>query len=460
MLQNPNVKTNEHYEPYYGFRQTPFGLTPNPRFVFPSKSHERTLQTILHGLARREGLMLITGDIGCGKTTLCRRLLSQLPPRTFISVILNPFLTAEDLLKQVLVDFGLVSNADIRGGALTNASCHDLVRTLHDFLGSLARLDASAVIILDEAQDLTLRTIEQIRLLSNYETDSTKLLQIILAGQLNLEAILELESLRQFGQRISRRCRLEPLEPDEVKPYIAWRITAALADPDRPVISRAAGRARDAVNAFPFSRPAIEAISRISGRVPRIINLLCDRALERGRANGRVGIDIRLVSEAARDLKLDVPLSIRIVEQRAAAAILATSALCAAAIVLVRQLPAEVPPSPVVQESVTAAPSAPVSASAAAPAPEPPPIPEVPSLAAVGAPGRSFELAVASFRTATRARDVAGTLQQNGYPASVVASAQWQRVIVGPFATLDAAEAARTALAALNFTDVGIRETR
>ncbi len=148
--------------------------------------------------------MLVTGDIGCGKTTLCRRLLAMLPPRTFISVILNPFLTAEDLLKQVLVDFGLVSNADIRGGALTNASCHDLVRTLHDFLGTLAQLDASAVIILDEAQDLTLRTIEQIRLLSNYETDSTKLLQIILVGQTNLEAILELEQLRQFGQRISR----------------------------------------------------------------------------------------------------------------------------------------------------------------------------------------------------------------------------------------------------------------
>jgi general secretion pathway protein A len=454
MLQNAK-HTGEHYEPYYGFRQTPFGLTPNPRFVFPSKSHERTLEMILHGLARREGLMLITGDIGCGKTTLCRRLLSKLPPRTFISVILNPFLTAEDLLKQVLVDFGLVSNADIRGGALTNASCHDLVRTLHDFLGTLANLDASAVIILDEAQDLTLRTIEQIRLLSNYETDSKKLLQIILAGQLNLEAILELESLRQFGQRISRRCRLEPLEADEVKPYIAWRITAALADPDRPVVSRAAERARDAVNAFPFSRGAIQAISQISGRVPRVINLLCDRALERGRAHGKVGIDVRLVAEAARDLKIAVPLPIRMVEQRAAAAILAVSALCAASIVVVRQFPEWIQPAATVQDSV-----APVSAPVPAPAPEPQRLPEAPALAAVTAPVRSFELAVASFKTAARARDVAGTLQQNGYPASVVASAQWQRVIVGPFSTLDAAEAARSALAALNFTDVGIRETR
>ncbi len=308
MLQQAR-RVPDGYEPYYGFRQTPFGLTPNPRFVFPSSAHQRALKTILHGLSRREGLMLVTGDIGCGKTTLCRRLLSRLPPRTFISVILNPFLTAEDLLKQVLVDFGLVSNADIRGGALTNASCHDLVRTLHDFLGTLAKLDASAVIILDEAQDLTLRTIEQIRLLSNYETDSTKLLQIILVGQTNLEAILELEQLRQFGQRISRRCRLEPLEPGEVRPYIAWRIAAALADPDRPIVARAAERTRDAVDPLPFSPAVVRAIASMSGRVPRLINLLCDRALEQGRANGNVAIRVGMIGDAARDLKIAVPLS-------------------------------------------------------------------------------------------------------------------------------------------------------
>ena len=448
MLQQAR-RVPDDYEPYYGFRQTPFGLTPNPRFVFPSAAHERTLQTILHGLSRREGLMLVTGDIGCGKTTLCRRLLTLLPPRTFISVILNPFLTAEDLLKQVLVDFGLVSNADIRGGALTNASCHDLVRTLHDFLGTLAKLDASAVIILDEAQDLTLRTIEQIRLLSNYETDSTKLLQIMLVGQTNLEGILELEQLRQFGQRISRRCRLEPLEPGEIRPYIAWRIAAALADPDRPIVARAAERTRDAVDPLPFSPAAVRAIASVSGRVPRIINLLCDRALEQGRANGNVAIDVRMVADAARDLKIAVPLSVRIVEQRTPLAILAASALCAASIVIVRLQPVQIVP---------AAPQE-LTAPAIAPA-TPQPIPELTPLAAVVAPSRSFELAVASFKTAARAHDVAGALTQSGYRASVVASAQWQRVIVGPFETRDDAEAARQALMALHFNDVGIRETQ
>jgi len=439
-----------HYEPHYGFRQTPFGLTPNPRFVFPSQSHERAMGTILHGLARREGLMLVTGDIGCGKTTLCRRLLAQLPPRTFISVILNPFLTAEDLLKQVLVDFGLVSNADIRGGALTNASCHDLVRTLHDFLGTLARLESSAVIILDEAQDLTLRTIEQIRLLSNYETDTAKLLQIILAGQTNLEALLELEQLRQFGQRISRRCRIDPLVPGEVRPYIAWRIAVALADPARPIVSRAAERARDAVNAFPFSGAAVRAITRISGGVPRIVNLLCDRSLELAGAGGHVAIDVRIVTEAARDLKIRVPLSVTAVEQAAPLAILAVSAVCAASIVVVRQFPAQsaLPPPP-----LTVAP-------ADSPAPAPQPVPELIPLTAAAEPSKSFELSVASFRTAARAQDVAGELQQSGYPATVVPAAEWQRVIVGPFDTLDAATSAREALTALHFGEIGIRERR
>ena len=438
-----------HYEPHYGFRQTPFGLTPNPRFVFPSQSHERAMGTILHGLARREGLMLVTGDIGCGKTTLCRRLLAQLPPRTFISVILNPFLTAEDLLKQVLVDFGLVSNADIRGGALTNASCHDLVRTLHDFLGTLARLEASAVIILDEAQDLTLRTIEQIRLLSNYETDSAKLLQIILAGQTNLETLLELEQLRQFGQRISRRCRIDPLTPGEVRPYIAWRIAAALADPARPLVSRAAERARDAVNAFPFSNAAVRAVTRISGGVPRIVNLLCDRSLELAGAGGHIAIDVAIVTQAARDLKISIPLSVTAAQQAAPIAILAASAVCAASIVVVRQFPAQsaLPPAP---SSV---------APAAAPAPAQP-VPELIPLTADAEPSKSFELSVASFRTAARAQDVAGELQQSGYPATVVPAAEWQRVMVGPFDTLDAARAARDALTALHFGDIGIRETR
>ena len=449
MLQQAR-RVPDGYEPYYGFRQTPFGLTPNPRFVFPSSAHERALKTILHGLSRREGLMLVTGDIGCGKTTLCRRLLSLLPPRTFISVILNPFLTAEDLLKQVLVDFGLVSNADIRGGALTNASCHDLVRTLHDFLGTLAKLDASAVIILDEAQDLTLRTIEQIRLLSNYETDSTKLLQIILVGQTNLEGILELEQLRSVRPTHLEKvpARAARARRSQAVYRLAHRGRARRSD--RPIVARAAKRTRDAVDPLPFSPAAVRAIASMSGRVPRVINLLCDRALEQGRTNGNVAIDVGMIGNAARDLKIAVPFSVQVVEQRTPLVILAASVLCAASIVVVRLQPAQVAPYAPPQELTTPV-AAPPSAE---------PIPELTPLAAVATPSRSFELAVASFKTAARAQDVAGALQQSGYRASVVASAQWQRVIVGPFETLDAAQAARQALSALHFNDVGIRETQ
>ena len=182
-----------------------------------------------------------------------------------------------------------------------------------------------------------------------------------------------------------------------------------------------------------------------------MINLLCDRSLERGRANGNVAIDVRLVAEAARDLKIAIPMSVNLVEQRTPAAILAASALCALSIVIARQYPGLVMPAPPPRELV-----APV----VAPAPAPEAMPVLTPLAAAAEPSTSFELAVASFKTAARAHDVAGTLQQSGYRASVVASSQWQRVIVGPFETLNAAEAAREALAALHFNDVGIKETR
>src|SRR5262245_53253241 len=132
-------------EEYFGFTQAPFSLTPDPAFAFAAESHERALRVILHGLSRHEGLMLLTGDIGCGKTTLCRRLLPMLPARSFLSLVLNPFLTAEDLLNQVLQDFGLVSNDDLRRGALTKANAHELGRTLQEFLNSLEQIDGTAI---------------------------------------------------------------------------------------------------------------------------------------------------------------------------------------------------------------------------------------------------------------------------------------------------------------------------
>ena len=294
------------YDEYYGFRQAPFSLTPDPNFVYNSPSHERALQTILHGLARREGLLVITGDIGCGKTTLCRRLLPMLPPRTFLSLVLNPFLAADDLLKQVLEDFGLVSSTDVRSGSLSRASAHDMARTLHEFLKTLGQMNGTAVIIVDEAQNLPLRTLEQIRLLSNFETETTKLLQIILVGQRNLEPILALEEMRQLNQRVSRKCRIEPLNPSEVSGYIDCRLTAAMVD--RSNLSKEKTPEPPRVH---FAPAAVDAITKLSGGVPRIINLICDRALEVGHAAGAMTIEKRTVLAAATELELPIPSALR-----------------------------------------------------------------------------------------------------------------------------------------------------
>jgi general secretion pathway protein A len=287
------------HDDHYGFREPPFSLTPDPKFAFSSESHERALRTLLYALSRHEGLIVVTGEIGCGKTTLCRRLLPHLPQRTFLSLVLNPFLTADDLLKQVLEDYGLVSGDDLRRGALARASCHELARTLHEFLNSLVQINGTAVIIVDEAQNLPLRTLEQIRLLSNFETDNRKLLQIILVGQRNLDPILELEELRQLTQRVSRRCRIDPLPASEVAAYVEHRLVTAMPPNEPPRVQ--------------FTPGAYKTLARVSKGVPRMINLLCDRALELGHASGTDVIDRRGILASAADLGLPVPATARLV---------------------------------------------------------------------------------------------------------------------------------------------------
>lgn len=457
------------YDEFYGFRHTPFSLTPNPQFVYPSASHELALRTILHALARREGLMLLTGAIGCGKTTLCRRLLQLLPPRTFLSLVLNPFLSADDLLKEVLEDFGLVSSADIRTGPLANVSCHELARTLQEFLGSLDRLNASAVIIVDEAQNLPVKTLEQIRLLSNFETDTAKLLQIILVGQSNLEPILALDEMRQLNQRISRKCRLEPLSPDEVGLYVDWRLSIALSDsldhpPDPAGASlTSGGGAGDTGRTKPvsFTSRALRDVARLSAGIPRVINLLCDRALEIGCSRGAVSINRRLMRAAAHDLEIPVPASIRLGGLRpitASLIIVPVLAMSAAFWHISRSGRLPSPPA-----AAVLAQSSPRSVRGSAAEP-PPPVgtivspalnPQL-SVATIIATHPSFDVLVASFQTVTRARTVASDLSSRGYPARIKESGPWQAVIVGPYSSQAEAEATRQALAGLNFSGVKV----
>src|SRR5262245_57473810 len=186
------------YEGYYGFTEKPFSLTPDPKFLFRSRSHGDAFDLLQYAITRREGFVVITGDIGTGKTTLCRALLEQIDRKPFTALLLNPFVSDEDLLKRILQDFVVITRDEAEAGRLASVTKQDLIDTLYDFLLGLIPLKANAVLIIDEAQHLPLPVLEQIRILSNLETDKEKLLQIVFVGQLELQALLRSRDLRQL----------------------------------------------------------------------------------------------------------------------------------------------------------------------------------------------------------------------------------------------------------------------
>jgi general secretion pathway protein A len=274
------------YEQYYGFSENPFAVTPDTTYFYRSESHANALELLQYAIERREGFVLITGDIGTGKTTLCRALLEKIDRKTFAALILNPFRSEEELLRAILQDLGVVS----RGGereSVRQPSKRELVSALHDFLLSLVPLGARAVLIIDEAQNLPLPILEQIRILSNFETDKEKLLQIFLVGQLNLVPLLRSPELRQLDQRISIRYQLKPLSEEEVGAYISHRL--AIANAERSVV---------------FTPAALRVVHDYTGGIPRVINMLCDRALLGGYNAQTTRIDEDLVVTAAEGLDL------------------------------------------------------------------------------------------------------------------------------------------------------------
>ena len=295
----------EGYEPFFGLNEAPFTLAPDPRFLFASSSHSAALAQVAYALERREPLVVITGEIGTGKTLLCRTVLQRLRRKTFLSVIDDPLLERDDLLKGLLQDFGVISKDRTK---LTEVSRHELIQTLQAFLRSLAPVQAHAVVIIDEAQHLRPDVLEQIRLLSNIDDERGTLLQIILVGQTDLEPLLCRPELRQLQQRVSRRFRLEPFSRDEVKEYIRHRL--ALARDGKPLqhLPGATELAREladwtAPNAgVEFTSDAIHAVSELSAGLPRVINLLCDRSLEQAYASRLRLIDRPLILTAARAL--------------------------------------------------------------------------------------------------------------------------------------------------------------
>lgn len=277
------------YEAYYGLAEKPFSLTPDPKYLYKSESHANAFELLQYAIRRREGFVAITGDIGTGKTTLCRAVLEQIERRTFSALVLNPFLCEGDLLKLILQDFGVVSREDIKSGRLAHISKQELIETLYDFLLSLLPLRASAVLIIDEAQNLPFQVLEQIRILSNLETDKEKLLQVVLVGQLNLKTLLRSPEMRQLDQRVSIRYELRPLTRDEVAAYVAHRLTLAGG------------------SAVAFQPRALQLVHKYSIGIPRLVNLICDRALLAAYAARTNRISAEIVRRAVVSLDLSRP---------------------------------------------------------------------------------------------------------------------------------------------------------
>jgi len=267
------------YTEFYHFEEKPFGLTPNPAYLFLSESHRVALNHLTFGIDQREGFILITGDVGTGKTTLCRALLARLRDGYRTAYVFNPILSPKDLLETILEEFG----ASVKN----SMTKRDLMAQLNQLLLTFFKKDEKAVLIIDEAQDLEADTLENIRLLSNLETTKEKLLQIILAGQPELEEKLALHSLRQLRQRITIRHKLRPLTLRETQAYILHRVT--IAGPQSMIR---------------FDDAAIKTIHKLSAGVPRVINQITDRALLAGYVNQRRIISRALVRKGVKALSI------------------------------------------------------------------------------------------------------------------------------------------------------------
>lgn len=266
------------YEEFYGLKEKPFTLTPDPRFFFLSENHREAFEHLLYGVKEKEGFILITGEVGAGKTTLCRALLNRLGTQgTQTALILNPMFSGQELLQCIVADFGI-------GGA--GASKKELLEELNRFLLSQQSAGRSSVLIIDEAQNLPLPVLEELRILSNLETEKEKLLQIILIGQIELKEKLSLPRLRQLNQRISIRYHLQPLAKVEVPRYIRHRLTVAGSTGD-----------------LRFSTGALREICRYSQGIPRLINLACDRALLAGYAEQSREIRRQTVTRGLKSLE-------------------------------------------------------------------------------------------------------------------------------------------------------------
>jgi general secretion pathway protein A len=265
------------YLEFYGLRQSPFDITPNPRFLFHSNKHREALNHLLYGIQQRKGFVQLTGEVGAGKTTLCRAMLEQLDGKFATALILNPVLSGDEMMKAIAIEFGLEIHGKDR---------LETIATISDFLLKQTLAGRETVLIIDEAQNLTEDLLEQVRLISNIETDDRKLLQIVLLGQPELRDRLNSPRLKQLRQRITVRYHLHPLTRTEVGQYIHHRLALA----------GSTGRPQ-------FSAPAVWRIFGYSKGIPRLVNAVCDKALLAGFVERRHSINYWMVGRAIRELE-------------------------------------------------------------------------------------------------------------------------------------------------------------
>ena len=265
------------YTSYFGLTEYPFSLTPDPRFLFMSRRHREALAHLLYGMSDRGGFLLLTGEVGTGKTTLCRSLLEQVPEGVEIALVLNPKQTALELVASVCDELKVPYDPG-------TTSLKSLIDKLNSRLMEIHSKGRRTVLIIDEAQNLSTDVLEQVRLLTNLETTRQKLLQILLIGQPELQTMMARSELRQLGQRITARYHLTPLLRDETAAYIQHRL--AIAGCRRPIMTIS----------------AITRIHRLSGGIPRLINTICDRSLMAAYAAQKDSVNARMVGKAASEV--------------------------------------------------------------------------------------------------------------------------------------------------------------
>ena len=273
------------YATHFGLAQDPFSIAPDPHYLFMSERHREALAHLLYGLGGGGGFVLLSGEIGTGKTTVCRCFLEQIPAQCNVAYIFNPKLTVGELLRSVCEEFH-VAIAPGASGTLTVKECID---PLNAFLLRTHAAGQNNVLIIDEAQNLEAEVLEQLRLLTNLETNERKLLQIVLIGQPELKDMLRRPELEQLAQRVIARFHLDALTESETAQYIAHRLAVA-----------------GHTGALPFDRAALRRVHALSRGVPRRINLLCGRALLGAYAEGRSIVQPATVNKAAREV-FDAP---------------------------------------------------------------------------------------------------------------------------------------------------------